>query len=170
MGEDRGPVTFCTIGVYGADEAGFFATLRQAGVDTFCDIRGRRGMRGAEYAFVNSKRLQARLAEMGIRYLHFRELAPSAALRKAQSEADKADRIAKRQRASLGERFIEGYQHECLDHFDSRAFLAQLGPEARVVALFCVEREPSACHRSLLAARLERDLAIKIDHLIPGRT
>ena len=35
-----------TIGVYGFTEVDFFHALRQAGVDTFVDIRGRRGVRG----------------------------------------------------------------------------------------------------------------------------
>ena len=55
-----------TIGVYGFDEESFFQALLAAGVDVFCDIRQRRGVRGATYAFANSQRLQRRLAELGI--------------------------------------------------------------------------------------------------------
>ena len=62
-------IKIVTIGVYGFDEAGFFEALRKAEVDTFCDIRSRRGVRGATYAFANSMRLQARLASLGIRYI-----------------------------------------------------------------------------------------------------
>jgi uncharacterized protein (DUF488 family) len=156
-----------TLGVYGSTEAGFFTALREAGVDTFCDIRARRGVRGSEYAFVNSQRLQAKLAELGIRYLHFKELAPSEALRKGQYAADKADRVAKRKRTELSEPFVRGYV-EAMKTFDSRKFVEQLGPEARVVALFCVERAAAACHRSLLAARLQRDLGLEVMHWTPG--
>jgi len=156
-----------TIGVYGFDETGFFAALRQAGVDTFCDIRLRRGVRGREYAFVNSKRLQARLAELGIRYLHLKELAPSRALRDRQTAADQAARTAKRKRTELSELFIAGYREECLCAFDSRKFIEQLGPDAKIVALFCVEREPDACHRSLLAERLQQELGVQVVHLTP---
>jgi uncharacterized protein (DUF488 family) len=155
-----------TLGVYGSNEAGFFAALRDASVDTFCDIRARRGVRGSEYAFVNSQRLQAKLAELGIRYLHFKDLAPSEALRKRQYAADKLDRIAKRKRTELSEEFTAGYREEHGD-FDSRKFLEQLGPDARVVALFCVERAASACHRSLLAARLQQDLGVEVVHVTP---
>ena len=35
-----------TIGVYGADEDSFFGALTNAGVDTFCDVRRHRGLRG----------------------------------------------------------------------------------------------------------------------------
>ncbi len=87
-----------TIGVYGFSEAAFFNALQQAGVDTFCDIRWRRGVRGSEYAFANRARLEKRLAELGIRYLHFRELAPTPALRQRQYDADKAAGTTKRKR------------------------------------------------------------------------
>ena len=89
---------FITIGVYGFSEAAFFNALRQAGVDTLCDIRWRRGVRGAEYAFANRARLQKRLAELGIRYLHIRELAATPALRQRQAEADEAEGTTKRKR------------------------------------------------------------------------
>lgn len=156
-----------TIGVYGFDEAEFFDALRAAGVDTFCDLRLRRGVRGAVYAFANSRRLQARLAELVIRYLHLAKLAPSRDLRKRQAAADALARTTKRHRSALSEDFVAGYQRECLTDFDSRAFVEQLGPEARVAALFCVEREPAACHRSLVAERLRLDLGLEVVHLRP---
>jgi uncharacterized protein (DUF488 family) len=157
-----------TIGVYGFSEEAFFQNLRQARVDTFCDIRWRRGVRGREYAFANSSRLKKRLAELGIGYLHFRELAPSPELRKRQTAADKAAGIEKRKRSTLGEAFIAGY-HEALSGFDSRKFIASLGAETRIAALFCVERNPAACHRSLLLERLQQDLGAEIEvaHLMP---
>jgi uncharacterized protein (DUF488 family) len=156
-----------TIGVYGFDEAGFFRALSEARVDTLCDIRRRRGVRGSEYAFANSQRLQQRLAELGIRYVHRLDLAPGDALRGRQAMADKATRTARRQRTALSPEFIAGYRAECLSGFDSARFVAALGPEARVVALLCVERDAAACHRSLLAERLAHDLATTITHLIP---
>ncbi|HEX9735328.1 MAG TPA: DUF488 family protein [Thermoanaerobaculia bacterium] len=70
-------IRIVTIGVYGFDEEGFFLALTNAGVDTFCDVRRRRGLRGSTYAFANSRRLQDRLATVGIRYVHVKELAPS---------------------------------------------------------------------------------------------
>jgi uncharacterized protein (DUF488 family) len=156
-----------TIGVYGWDEDAFFRALTGAGVDLFCDVRARRGVRGAEYAFANSKRLQARLAELGIRYVHHPELAPSDETRRAQHAADREAKVARRRRAVLSPAFVEAYRRERLEGFDSAAFVADLGPEARVVALFCVEREPAACHRSLLAARLAQELGLEVEHLLP---
>jgi uncharacterized protein (DUF488 family) len=157
-----------TIGVYGFTESAFFDTLKGAGVDTFCDIRWRRGVRGSEYAFANSARLQKRLAQLGIHYWHFRELAPNPALRQRQADADRQEGIAKRKRMALGEAFITAYCEQHLAAFDSLKFVELLGAGAQVVALFCVEREPAACHRSLLAARLQRDLGVEIVHLRSG--
>ena len=42
------PLELLTIGVYGFDPGGFFGALSAAGVDTFCDVRSRRGVRGSE--------------------------------------------------------------------------------------------------------------------------
>ena len=167
MSEPVPQLRLVTIGVYGFTPEAFFAALQRAGVDTFCDIRWRRGVRGREYAFANSNRLQQRLAELAIRDLHVRELAPSPASRQRQAAADKAEGVAKRKRAALGELFVTAYREERLVGFDSRKFVEQLGPNARVVALFCVEREPAACHRSLLAQRLHASLGVPVRHLVP---
>jgi uncharacterized protein (DUF488 family) len=161
------PQKIITLGAYGYTEAAFFNALRDAGVDTFCDIRARRGVRGREYRFVNHQRLRARLSELGIRYLHFKELAPSQTLRERQAAADKADHTAKRQRTELCDAFVVGYRAEQLRDFDSRRFVEQLGDQAHVVALFCVERTPAACHRWLLAERLQADLGLEVVHLTP---
>ncbi len=157
-----------TIGVYGFDEATFFRELQQAGIDTFCDIRWRRGVRGSEYAFANSARLQKKLAALGIRYVYARELAPTPELRRRQYEADKQAGTTKRKRAALSETFIAAYRKEYLETFDARKFLESLGADARTVALFCVEREPAACHRSLIAERLQDQTSVEVSHIIPS--
>jgi uncharacterized protein (DUF488 family) len=157
-----------TIGVYGYEPETFFAALTEAGIDTFCDLRARRGVRGREYAFANAARLQAELERLGIRYLHLLDLAPSAAIREAQWEADRAAGIAKRQRTGLGDTFVERYRQECLAGFDTARFVESLGPEARRVVLFCVEREPEACHRSLVTGRLAEELGLPVTHLKPS--
>lgn len=156
-----------TIGVYGWEPERFYAALQAAGIDTFCDVRARRGVRGREYAFANSQRLQARLAELGIRYLHRPDLAPSAATRAAQHQADENSHTARRQRAKLSPGFVASYEADVLAGFDSAAFAASLGPDAHRVLLMCVEREPTACHRGLLATRLAADLGVQVTHLTP---
>ena len=79
-----------TIGAIGYTADAFFSALQEAGVDTFVDVRRRRAVRGAAYAFANSQRLQARLAELGIRYLHRLDLAPPTTVRQQQAAADAA--------------------------------------------------------------------------------
>ena len=156
-----------TIGVYGFDEAGFFQALADAKINTFCDIRLRRGMRGSKYAFVNSARLQQRLGELGIRYFHLKELAPSQEVRDKQKEEDARIGVGKRSREQLVQAFIETYHKERLSKFDSVRFIEKLGPDAEAVALFCVERQPEACHRSLVAGRLQQDFGLPVEHLQP---
>ncbi|HEX6387209.1 MAG TPA: DUF488 domain-containing protein [Anaerolineae bacterium] len=156
-----------TIGVYGFTEDTFFQALQEAQVDTFCDIRRRRGVRGSTYAFANSQRLQRRLAELGIRYLHRLDLAPTKAIRQRQEEADKANKIPRRQRTSLGQAFIDAYRKEILASFEPQSLLDDLEPDAQVVALFCVEGQPAACHRLLVAEKLERELEVEVAHIVP---
>lgn len=156
-----------TIGVYGFTSDAFFDKLKAARIDTFCDVRRRRGVRGHEYAFANAGRLTAELETIGISYHHFLDLAPSDALRKRQAKVDEAEHTARRKREELSPQFIEGYRDEILERFDSREFVERLGPEAERVVLLCVERTPAACHRSLLAERLHDDLGVKLTHLVP---
>ena len=40
-------------------------------------------------------------------------------------------------------------------------------PEDGRAALLCVERDAAACHRSLIAARLEQEHGVEIVHLRP---
>ena len=161
-------IKIVTIGVYGFTEDAFFEALQAAGVQVFCDIRWRRGVRGAEYAFVNHKRLVARLESLGIEYMHRRDLAPTPEVRQRQKEADKSGKVAKRQRGILSSAFVAAYREEILADFDPQAFLDELPDGTGVVALFCVEREPVACHRSLVADRLHWMDGVTIEHLLPG--
>ena len=160
-------IKIVTIGVYGFDASGFFDALYKAEVDTFCDIRSRRGVRGATYAFANSIRLQTRLSELGIRYIHRKDLGPTKAIRDKQAAADKATKTAKRKRTVLGQAFIEAYQTECLAPFEPQSLLDELESDAKVVALFCVETPPEACHRSLVADKLAKTLNLEVEDILP---
>ena len=73
-----------TIGVYGFTREEFLDALREQDVRLLLDVRQRRGVRGPEYAWANSKRLQAALADAGIEYRHHPELAPTTELRQLQ--------------------------------------------------------------------------------------
>ncbi len=160
-------IKIVTIGVYGFDADSFFDALCKAEVDTFCDIRSRRGVRGATYAFANSKRLQARLAELDIRYIHRKDLGPTKVVREKQAAADKATKTAKRKRTELGEAFIKAYHTECLTAFDPQSLIEELESDAQIVALFCVETAPEACHRSLVADKLAKTFNLEVEDILP---
>lgn len=156
-----------SIGVYGFSEEAFFAALRDAGVDCFCDVRARRGLRGSEYAFANSKRLQDRLNALAIDYVHAKHLAPSPAARGAQHDADAGQGVAKRSRTSLGSAFRDRYIEECTHDLDASRFLNDTLRGARRPVFFCVERDPLACHRSLLTQELTRQTGLPVEHIVP---
>jgi len=160
-------VKLATIGVYGFTEGAFFESLRAAGVQVFFDIRWRRGVRGAKYAFANHKRLQASLEAIGIEYIHHRDLAPPPEIRQHQLEADKQGKVAKRQRNTLSPLFVQAYQENVLAKFDPHNFLNELPEGTRVVALFCVESEPAGCHRSLVAEKIKGAGGVEVEHLLP---
>jgi uncharacterized protein (DUF488 family) len=152
-----------TIGVYGFDVSSFLAALRSADVALLLDVRQRRGVRGAEYAWANAKRIEAEVRGAGIVYEHVPELAPTTSMREAQYEADAAKDEGKRSRVVLSEAYVERYTEEILDRADLDKLVRFIGRSTP--ALFCVEREAAACHRSLVAARLARDYDFRIVNL-----
>jgi|SRR5579863_3866507 len=151
-----------TTGVYGLTSEEFFDTLVANKIDTFIDIRKRRAVRGSKFSFVNSKRLQNKLAELDIQYLHILDLAPTNEIREIQYLDDDKSGIKKRDRKELGNSFIYEYKKQILEKFNFLNFIIQLeNMKANRVILFCVEREPKACHRSLVAERLAYELSVK---------
>lgn len=154
MSIDKSELTVYTIGAYGFNEVSFLKALKSSDIDTFCDIRLRRGMRGSEYAWANSNRLQANLKEHGINYVYVKELAPTKEIREKQKEDDLRLGINKRDRAKLGKVFTELYKEVCFDNGNIMALINILPHSAKKIALFCVEKTPEACHRSILAEHL----------------
>jgi uncharacterized protein (DUF488 family) len=158
--------TIATVGVYGASLDAFLACLRAASVRQVLDIRDRRGVRGSEYAWANAARLEAALAAAGIDYRHRKELAPPAELRRLQYAEDERRGVGKRSRRELAPAFADRYVRERLDAVDLDPIVAEL-PADGAAALFCVERDPEACHRSLVAARLAERYGFDVVHLKP---
>jgi hypothetical protein len=66
----------------------------------------------------------------------------------------------------LAPEYAERYVREILDRADLGPLIEELPPDA-VTALLCVERDPEACHRSLAAAALARELNADVQHLYP---
>jgi uncharacterized protein (DUF488 family) len=153
--------------VYGFTLEDFLEALRQADVRVLLDVRQRRGVRGSEYAWANAKRLQAALDEAGIAYRHLPELAPTTELRQLQYAEDERRGEGKRSRTELSATYAERYTAEILDRADLDAVVAEL-PEDGAGALFCVERDPEACHRSLVADRIAERHRVTVTHLRPS--
>ena len=155
-----------TIGVYRFHGESFVRALDEAGVTAVIDVRQRRGVRGSEYAWANAQQLQHRLRDARIRYAHHLELAPTTELRELQYAEDDRRGFGKRDRDVLAPEYVRRYTEEILD----RAPLAELLDDLPVHgagALLCVEAEPQACHRSLIAQRLADRHGFTVEHLLP---
>jgi uncharacterized protein (DUF488 family) len=155
-----------TVGVYGASLERFLDALGANDVRLLVDVRQRRGVRGSEYAWANAQRLQAALAEAGIAYSHHKELAPTTELRHLQYEEDARVGAGKRSREELAPAYVERYTREILGQVDLAALVNEL-PDDGASALMCVERDPEACHRSLIAERMAAEYGCTIIHLRP---
>lgn len=156
-----------TIGAYGWDEEAFGQAVRNTAPGVFVDVRRRRGLRGRAYAWANSARLQAMLGDAGIPYVHRLDVAPSDATRHIVAKDAAAEGIGYRDRTSLSQEYLDAYGQEVLAGFDAAAFVASLGDDVASLMMFCVERVPAACHRSLLAERLASDLGAEVVHILP---
>src|SRR3954469_12798977 len=154
-----------TIGVYGWTRERFLDALRDADVGLVADVRQRRGVRGREYSWANAQRLQTELAAAGIGYSHHKELAPTTELRHVQYREDDRLGVGKRSRVELAPEYRERYLREVLDHVDLSGLVDEL-PAGRRAALFCVEGDPEACHRALVAERLALEYEFGIVHLL----
>jgi uncharacterized protein (DUF488 family) len=113
-----------TVGVYGFTAERFLTALKRADVRVPFDVRQRRGVRGSEYAWANSQRLQQALADCGIGYRHLKELAPTSEIRAAQYAADEALGERKRTRTELSEGFKRAYVEQILEPADLDKLLA----------------------------------------------
>jgi uncharacterized protein (DUF488 family) len=155
-----------TIGVYEWDLESFLRALAGADVRLLLDVRQRRGVRGPEYTWANAARLQTALAGAGVAYEHHRELAPTTELRQVQYAEDARRGEGKRSRTVLAPEYATRYTREILDQAPLGALAAEL-PAAGASALLCVEQDPEACHRSLIAERMAAEHGVQVGHLRP---
>lgn len=126
-----------TIGYEGAAQAEVIATLSAAGVELLADVRAVPLSRRPGF----SKNVLANgLREAGIGYIHLKALGTPPDGREAARKHDHA-RLA---RIYAGQLELPA----ALAQIAQLRSLAALCP----TALLCFEREPSACHRSLLVA------------------
>lgn len=107
------------------------------------------------------------LAQARIAYEHHPELAPTTELRQLQYAEDDRQGVGKRSRRELAAEYTRRYTTEILDRADLTPIVSEL-PSSGTAALLCVERDPEACHRSLIAERLAQRHAVSIEHLRPA--
>jgi uncharacterized protein (DUF488 family) len=155
-----------TIGVYCFTAATFLDTLAAAEVKLLVDVRQRRGVRGLQFAWANSRRLQALLADAGIGYSHHLELAPTTELRQLQYREDDLAGVGKRTRKILAPAYTRRYVAEILDRAPLERLVDEFPADGQA-ALMCVECASSACHRSLIAQRLAERFGFEVEHLQP---
>jgi uncharacterized protein (DUF488 family) len=158
----------CTIGVYEWDLETFLDALQEAEVRILLDVRQRRGVRGPRYAWANSLRLQQALSGAGIGYRHHPELAPTTELRQLQYAEDARQGVGKRSRVKLAPAYRHGYTRQILDRADLEPLVTEI-PERGTASLFCVEADPEACHRSIVAERLHTRYGFEVVNLRPSR-
>ena len=135
-----------TIGYEGATVAEFLAALQKADVERVIDIR----------AVPNSRRpgfsktpLRNALAEAGIDYVHLRALGTPADGR-AAARAGRKDELKR----------IYAGQLELPEAIAETGKMLDLSRE-KPSALLCYERDPAACHRTLLLEAVAPDAEVK---------
>ncbi len=135
-----------TIGYEGATVAEFLAALQKAGVERIIDVR----------AVPNSRRpgfsktpLRNALAEAGIDYVHLRALGTPADGR-AAARAGRKDELKR----------IYAGQLELPEAIAETGKMLDLSRE-KPSALLCYERDPAACHRTLLLEAVAPDAEIE---------
>lgn len=99
-------------------------------------------------------------------YAHLPQLAPTTALRALQYAEDDRLGEGKRSRTTLAPASVERFTHEILDEANLDAVL-EVMPNDAATALLCVEQEPRACHRSLVATELASRYGLELTHLTP---
>lgn len=131
-----------TIGYEGAAQADVIAALRNAGVERLIDVRAVPLSRKPGFS---KNVLKAGLAEVGIDYFHLKPLG---------TPPDGREAARKGRRGDL-ERIYAG-QLDLPEAIVATAQMLELAAE-KPSALLCFERDPAACHRSLLIAAAAGD-------------
>ncbi len=134
-----------TIGYEGTTQPDFIAALQAAGVKRVIDVRALPLSRRPGFS---KTPLKNALAEVGIDYVHLRALGTPPAGR----EAARKGRHAELERIYFG-------QLELPEAMVAAAEMRDLAAD-KPSALLCFERDPGACHRSLLLNAVANDAEV----------
>lgn len=146
---DQTPGTIHTVGYQGRTLAEFLALLAAHRIDELLDIRESPWSRKPGFS---AKPLAAALEAAGIAYRAMPELGTPRPLRDAyRADGDLAALFA-------------GYRAHLETRPEALAVAAERAAAGRAV-LFCFEREPSECHRQVVAAALAERYGLAVVHL-----
>jgi uncharacterized protein (DUF488 family) len=129
-----------TIGYEGTDIERFIDTLKAVGITVLADVRAVALSRKKGFS---KTALKTRLAQEGITYLHFAELGDP----KPGREAARAGRYAEFRR--IYSKHLAGERAQ--DAFGSLLHTVK----SKTACLMCFERDPTHCHRSIVAQKLK---------------
>jgi uncharacterized protein (DUF488 family) len=141
-----------TIGYEGATQAAVVAELAAAGVERVIDVRAVPLSRKPGFS---KNVLRAGLAEAGIDYVHLRGLG---------TPPDGREAARKGRHADLERIYAE--QLKTPEAVAEAAIMLDLAEEAPL-SLLCFERDPAACHRSLLLAAVAPAVEV-VDLFVPA--
>lgn len=141
--------TLFTIGYERAAMGEFLATLRSAGIGMVVDVRDVPFSRKPGFS---KKALAQHLEQAGIGYRHLGALGTPKPGRDAAHRGDRA--------------VFEGIMQERLNGAEAQIALAQVAELAASVptCLLCFERDPAACHRTMIAAAVAEGAAFRVTH------
>lgn len=128
--------TVFTIGYEGTDIERFISVLQGARIDVLADVRAVTVSRKKGFS---KNKLRQRLAQAGIEYVHIRDLGDPKPGREA-ARAGRYDTF----------RAIYGKHLASADAQSALAALTNIVAD-RSTCLMCYERDPSTCHRSIVA-------------------
>lgn len=138
-----------TVGYEGKCIDGFLAGLLRKGIQQIVDVR--RNPISRKYGFAKST-LMRNLANLGLKYVHIPELGVASEERADLSDAKAYEALLDRYEHSLPQKAV---------HIDRVVELLH----ENASALLCMERDPSMCHRSRLAARAASVGGLEVSHL-----
>ncbi len=145
--------TLFTIGYEKATPAAVMAELKRARIDLLVDTRAIAASRRPGFS---KRQLAAGLDEAGIGYLHLQKLG-------TPSEGRQAARAGDTETLWLiyDKHIAKPEPQQALDE------LVGLIKSGKRVALLCYCRNPNACHRSRIVARLKKRMRLMVEDLIP---
>ncbi|HYW15471.1 MAG TPA: DUF488 domain-containing protein [Allosphingosinicella sp.] len=143
-------ITLFTIGYEGASLPDFIETLRLARVQHVLDVRDVPQSRRAGFS---KKGLAAALADQGFSYSHAKQLGDPKAGREAARRGD----------LEAFRRIFEA--HLALEETQIALLRAAHIASERATVLLCFERDPSHCHRTLVARSINELCSLNVQNL-----